>query len=159
MSRLAIPSRLVAELDRHATTTYPEECCGVLIGRRLDEDSEVVWHVTEVLRTDNVHPSRRGTRYSIAHEQLLVAHQGARASRQQVVGYYHSHPDRPARPSAADLEAAAPGVSYLILSVERGRVRERRAWRLPGAGAGFVEEILEPSWSGTACVIDDGRQA
>ncbi len=131
----------------------------MLIGRRLEEDGEVIWRVTEVLRSNNVHPNPRAARYSIALEQLLAAHQRARASRQQVIGYYHSHPDRPARPSAADLEAAVPGASYLIVSVERGRVRERRAWRLPGSGAGFVEEILETSWNGPTHVIDDERQA
>ena len=103
------------------------------------------------LPAENVHPDRR-RRYALAPEALLAAQKAARAEGLDLVGYYHSHPDHPPRPSAADRRDAWPGVSYLIVAVAGGAAGEARSWRL-GAGAGgggdgeggggFVEEIIE----------------
>jgi len=62
-----------------------------------------------------------------------------------VVGFFHSHPDHPASPSAFDLEHAWPYYSYLIVSVGRGRVADARAWRLATDRSRFEPETLEPS--------------
>ena len=59
-----------------------------------------------------------------------------------VVGFYHSHPDHPARPSDYDHRHAWPWYSYLILEVRAGVDGELRAWRLTEDRARFEEEPL-----------------
>jgi proteasome lid subunit RPN8/RPN11 len=124
---------------KHAAASYPDECCGVLIGRSLG-DATVV---ERLLSVDNERNESRHNRYLINPETVLAAHKEARALGLDVVGYYHSHPDHPARPSEFDREHAWPGVSYLIVSVEKGSVADARSWRLADDREKFDEEEIE----------------
>jgi proteasome lid subunit RPN8/RPN11 len=139
MSRLIISARDLRAAGQHAAASYPDECCGVLIGRILD-DSTVV---ERLLSADNERNDSRHNRYLINPETVLAAHKEARALGLDVVGYYHSHPDHPARPSEFDREHAWPGVSYLIVSVDKGNVADSRSWRLADDRGKFDEEKIE----------------
>jgi proteasome lid subunit RPN8/RPN11 len=139
MSRLVISADHLQAAGQHAAATYPDECCGVLIGRIL-EDSTIV---ERLLSADNERNDSRHNRYLINPETVLAAHKEARALGLDVVGYYHSHPDHPARPSEFDREHAWPGVSYLIVSVEKGNVADSRSWRLADDREKFDEEKIE----------------
>ncbi|MEA2560234.1 MAG: hypothetical protein QOH06_1738 [Acidobacteriota bacterium] len=139
MSRLVISTDHLQTAGQHAAASYPDECCGVLIGRILG-DSTVV---ERLLSADNERDDSRHNRYLINPETVLAAHKEARALGLDVVGYYHSHPDHPARPSEFDREHAWPGVSYLIVSVEKGSVADARSWRLADDREKFDEEKIE----------------
>ena len=139
MSRLVISTRHLHTAGKHAAASYPDECCGVLIGRSLG-DSTVV---ERLLSVDNERNESRHNRYLINPETVLAAHKEARALGLDVVGYYHSHPDHPARPSEFDREHAWPGVSYLIVSVEKGSVADARSWRPADDREKFDEEKIE----------------
>jgi len=141
MSRLVISTPHLHAAGQHAAASYPDECCGVLIGR-LRDDSTVV---ERLLSADNERDDSRHNRYLINPETVLAAHKEARALGLDVVGYYHSHPDHPARPSEFDREHAWPGVSYLIVSVEKGNVADARSWRLADDREKFDEEKIEQS--------------
>jgi proteasome lid subunit RPN8/RPN11 len=134
MQGLTIPARLLVELERIARDTYPEECCGALVGRS--------GAVMKLWPTPNVHRGARSDRYMIDPRDLLQAHHLARRMDSEVIGYYHSHPDRPAVPSETDLAAAVPGASYLILAVSDKQVTDRRCWRLRPEMHDFVEEKI-----------------
>lgn len=123
---------------RHARSCYPEECCGVLVGVA----GEAGGRVERVLTAENVHPDRRRRRYRIAPAAVVAAQQEARARGLEVIGYYHSHPDRAPEPSAFDRRWAWPAMSYLIVEVGAGRVGALRSWRLSAGGGRFVEEPL-----------------
>jgi len=154
---LSISVRHLHAVERHAAAAYPEECCGVLVGR-LEEgvqgdqcDGEGPSsggvervRVHRVLPARNDESDRPSSRYTIAPETVLAARREARSLGLDVVGYYHSHPDRPAEPSPTDLESAWTGMSYLIVSVEDGQAVETRSWRLRGEGEPFEEEAVEP---------------
>jgi len=131
----------VAQVSAHAEAAYPEECCGVLVGtpRRGGGPARVV----RVVEAQNVAPGERRRRYSIAPELLFAVHREVRGTEHDVVGYYHSHPGRPAEPSPYDLEHALPGASYLIVGLVAGSVAEIRCFRLGTDGKAFVEE----SWT------------
>jgi proteasome lid subunit RPN8/RPN11 len=139
MNRLVISARHLQTLGRHASVSYPDECCGVLIGRS-SEDSTVV---ERVLSVGNERQDSRHNRFLISPETVLAAHKEARALGLDVVGYYHSHPDHPARPSEFDREHAWPGMSYLIVSVEKRKVVDARSWRLADDREGYDEEIID----------------
>ncbi len=139
---LLLSTRLLSEIGMHAARRYPEECCGILLGKSLPGDGgDVV--VERVLAANNTSAERRGERFLIAPEVVLAAHREARAGTMEIVGYYHSHPDHPAVPSALDREQAWPGMRSVIAAVERGEVTATRSWRLEGAGSAFVEEAIE----------------
>ena len=103
MNRLLITPDHLRAIDRHGEQTYPEECCGFLIGRAGAETT----FVERLLPVDNERQDSRHNRYVINPETVLEAHKEARAAGADVVGYYHSHPDHPSKPS--DSLAAWPG--------------------------------------------------
>lgn len=134
---LRIPEDQLWPIRRHAEAAYPNECCGVLIGVESGSDVRVRRAVPTVNGSSN-----RVDRYEIPPEELLKAIDSARARRESIVGYYHSHPDRPARPSCVDRRDAWPGVSYVIVSVEDGVATQVRSWRLTGNGDFFEESVV-----------------
>jgi proteasome lid subunit RPN8/RPN11 len=147
MTRLFISPRHLQTVGRHASITYPDECCGVLIGRFQAGGATFV---ERVLLVGNERADSRHNRYLITPETVLAAHKEARALGLEIVGYYHSHPDHPARPSEIDREQAWPGVSYLIVSVAKRAVVEARSWRLSDDGESFEEEIIDQAAIGSS---------
>ncbi len=139
--RLAIAAADLELLEREARARYPAECCGILIGEAGGDRQRRV-RIVEVVATPNLE-QRRPDRYTIDPRDLLAAHKRARREGRAVVGYYHSHPERPAVPSEVDRAAAWPDTSYLILEVRRGGGFAARSWRLEPGGRGFVEERVE----------------
>src|SRR6185295_6813179 len=139
MNRLTLSPGDLEAVRRHAETSYPDECCGFLIGT-TDGTSAAV---ERVLAAGNERQESRHNRYLISPETVLAAHREARALGLDVVGYYHSHPDHPARPSEVDREQAWPGVSYLIVSVAQRKVVEARSWRLLDDRESFEEEVID----------------
>jgi len=132
---LALTSAQHAQIAAALERAYPEEGCGVLIGRAVGDAREVV----EVLAFENQRADSRANRYLIAPEQVLAAERRARDLGLDVVAFFHSHPDHPARPSAFDLEHAWPWYDYLIVGVEQGRARQATAWRLREDRSAFDE--------------------
>jgi proteasome lid subunit RPN8/RPN11 len=143
MNRLVILPRHMLTIDRHASMSYPEECCGVLIGRSSGDTT----FVERVLSVGNERQDSRRNRFLISPETVLAAHKEARNLGLDIVGYYHSHPDHPARPSDFDREHAWPGLSYLIVSVQGGKVAEARSWRLADDRDRYEEEVVEQGGS------------
>jgi proteasome lid subunit RPN8/RPN11 len=125
-----------AVIDRHAAETYPHECCGALYGR----DEAVIAEALPLPNTTEEGPRRR---FLIRPSDYRLAEAHARASGQTFVGFYHSHPDHPARPSQHDLDHAWPNMHYLITSVLEGRVDVTRAWRLREDRSQFDELTFE----------------
>jgi proteasome lid subunit RPN8/RPN11 len=136
---LIIPKKILEDIFAHSRETYPEECCGILVGR--DEAGRRA--VTESHRARNVSEGRRHDRYLIDEKKLIEVMKATRGLAVDVVGFYHSHPDYPSRPSGYDTETAAwPGYSYLIASVAKDKVVSFQSWvMLDGANA-FEEEPI-----------------
>ena len=122
---LRLPGLLADEIRRHGEAAYPAECCGALVGRAEGEAKAVVRLAPAVnRRTDDPH------RYLIAPDDLRRLEARVRAEGLEIVGYYHSHPDHPAAPSAFDADHAWPWYSYVIVRVDRGRGADLASWRL-----------------------------
>ena len=119
----------------HGVETYPHECCGALVGR----DGEVTGAVPLANTTDEG-PRRR---FLVRPSDYQQAERAADSAGAELLGFYHSHPDHPAEPSAFDLEHAWPNLSYAIQSVRNGASRELRSWRLRSDRSGYTEELLD----------------
>ena len=139
---LAIDQADLAHIRAHGEAAYPEECCGVLIGREAGANGQAAT-VERVIAADNERVDSRHNRYVISPRSLLQAQRDARASGLDIVGYYHSHPDHPARPSEFDREHAWPGTSYVIVSVAKGKAVDCRSWRLRDDRTAFEEEAID----------------
>ena len=136
---LTLSTKDLAMITRHCEAHYPQEGCGILIGR-VEEERKVV---LDVILTDNAYrEERRHRRYTIPPAQLLQGELQAEKVGLQVIGYFHSHPDHPARPSVHDFELAWPDYSYLILAVQEGVTADRRSWQLEPDRSGFAEESI-----------------
>lgn len=128
-------------IQDHAASTYPDECCGVLLGFAGSEPGIV--EAVPVANVDETNPSRR---YTIEAGTLLAISRSAARRGLDVVGFYHSHPDHPAQPSAADLhEATFPHYVYVIQSVERGTPTDLTAWSLAEDRSRFLRRQLDPT--------------
>lgn len=123
-------------IETFARRGYPDEVCGLLIGRF----DGIVTRVDAVLEAAN-RASISARRYILDPDDFLAAEWRARETGLEVVGVWHSHPDHPPRPSATDLEHAWPGYSYVIVAVTKDGLPEIRSWRLHDDR--FIEERLQ----------------
>src|ERR1700683_4703578 len=133
-----------AALRRHGEETYPQECCGVLLGGANDDGTRVV---TSTARCGNTRTDSPRNRYHIDPRELIRIQREGRERGEDIVGFYHSHPDHPARWSETDLaEAHWIGCSYVITSVQKGKASITNSFALAGSDEAvkqFIDETVE----------------
>ncbi len=125
---------LIEQIRVSAEQCYPNECCGLLLGK----DRSVI----EIRAVENVAEESRRSRYLISPLDLYNADNYVRGIGLEVIGVYHSHPDHPARPSTYDREHAVPHYLYLIVNVTNGRAGDIGGWTLGDWESPFVAEDL-----------------
>lgn len=140
---LVIQAAAGVGIRRHGQEAYPHECCGALIGR-----DHVV---TEALALPNSTDEGPRRRFLVRPVDYLAAERRATALEAELLGFYHSHPDSPARPSRYDLEHAWPTFAYVILAVDRATPGALTSWRLREDRSAFDEEPV--------VVAQDGQDA
>jgi proteasome lid subunit RPN8/RPN11 len=119
---------------------YPNECCGFVLGRLRQDGGR---KAEALIPIDNAREAEEQYhRFNIEPEDFLKAEKEARARDLDIIGFYHSHPDHPARPSDYDREQALPFYSYLIVTVEGGRAGTISCWELAADRAAFTEEEI-----------------
>jgi len=123
-----------ASIRAHGAETYPNECCGALIGR-----DGVVSVVFALPNTTEEGPRRR---FLVRPQDYRSAETHASERGGELLGFYHSHPDHPARPSQYDLDHAWPFFSYVIVSVREGVSGDMTSWRLREDRSNFDQEEL-----------------
>ncbi len=134
--------RLSSELEKNIRTdgeaAYPNECCGVLIG---EVDNEGIKTVKSTLTIDNAREDvEQYHRFLITPEDMMKAEQTARSMKLDVIGFYHSHPDHPSKPSGYDKDHALPFYSYVIVSVDKGKAQILYSWELINDRSDFAQE-------------------
>jgi proteasome lid subunit RPN8/RPN11 len=126
-----LPLRLTPAQDqqirREGAAAYPNECCGIIYGK-LQGGERVVSRLEPV--ANDFDESEQYHRFSISPEQLMVAERVAGERGELVLGFYHSHPDHPARPSEYDRQHAWPFYSYVIVAVAKGQAADMTSWEL-----------------------------
>jgi proteasome lid subunit RPN8/RPN11 len=138
---LVLPAALADEIKDHAERGYPHEVCGLLLGVFDGEDDR---RAVEVYALDNERVDSRENRYAVSGHSMFLAEKHARAMGLDIVGYYHSHPNAPARPSGYDLDHATwPNISYPIVSVADGRAADLRSWVLAEDRSEFGSEPID----------------
>jgi proteasome lid subunit RPN8/RPN11 len=142
---LVISESLFKQLRLHGEQTYPNECCGVLVGEFDEAGNKTVKAVINCgnARTDSPH-----NRYHISPAELVRIQRESRAAGYDIVGFYHSHPDHPAQWSSTDLsEAHWTFCSYVITSVDKGKAVLTNSFLLLGDNESkrFADEAIDLS--------------
>jgi len=135
---LSINKDLAERIRAHGAQTYPHECCGALLGR--DSEPREIVALFPLINRRNDSPRNR---FSVSSQDVVDAEKSARAQGLDVVGWYHSHPDHPARPSQYDRDHAWPWYSYIIVSVAQGQAQEMTSWRLDDNREQFSPEGIQ----------------
>ncbi len=135
MTGLVLPPAVDAAIRAHGRATFPHECCGALLGR-----DGVVHEAHALANTTEEGPRRR---FLVRPDDYRGAEKRARETRLDLLGFYHSHPDHPARPSQYDLDHAWPSFSYVIVSIMAGEDKLLTSWRLTDDRSTFDEELVE----------------
>jgi proteasome lid subunit RPN8/RPN11 len=135
MSDVVLPLILAAGLRRQieseGSAAYPNECCGILVGRDVTENGAKRRIVDRLEPGKNAFEAdEQYHRFSIDPLAQLKAERAAEQEGKVVLGFYHSHPDHPARPSEYDRTHAWPYYSYVIVAIEKGRAADMTSWVL-----------------------------
>jgi proteasome lid subunit RPN8/RPN11 len=140
---LRLSQQVYDAIREHGEHTWPHECCGVLLGRFAEGVNEV----EEAVRAGNTRTDSAHNRYHIAPQELVKIQRLGRQRQLEIVGFYHSHPDHPARWSPTDFaEAHWLGCSYVITAIEKGAARQTNSFLLTGHGEdnkAFQDEPIE----------------
>ena len=119
---------------------YPNECCGLLFGKINSDKSK---EITEILPISNAqNEENRYNRFLITPKDMIKGELYARKHNVDIIGFYHSHPDHPAKPSQFDLDHAWPVYSYIITSVINGKADVMTSWLLSSNRAKFENEEI-----------------
>lgn len=141
---MRIPRPLAERVLAHARSGYPFEACGIFLGRPAGPGPAVVEDVVPVVNRETENPR---VRYQIAPEDHLRIYKEARSRGLDIVGFFHSHPDHPARPSETDRLRAADtlsdGVIHVVVGVEKGVEATPTAWVFRDATQQFEAEAFE----------------
>jgi len=141
---LWINGHLAEKIRAHGAETYPHECCGALLGHDSGTGGEgAAREVLALFPLVNRRDDSPRNRFSVAAQDVMDADKAAQAQGLEVIGWYHSHPDHPARPSQYDRDHAWPWYSYVIVSVQNGASEEMTSWRLDDDREAFSPEGIE----------------
>jgi len=132
--RLTITSEVDSAIRQHGQETYPHECCGALVGR-----DGAVTAVVALPNTTDEGPRRR---FMVRPSDYQLAERRATELGGELLGFYHSHPDHPARPSQYDLDHAWPTFAYIIVAVAEGAAKDMTVWYLQEDRSRFEEGSL-----------------
>jgi proteasome lid subunit RPN8/RPN11 len=138
---LVLPEQLYRRIEEEGVRAFPNECCGVMIGR---DDAASSQRIVERLQplTNSFEKSEQYHRFRLDPLEYIQAEKAAGAQGKLVLGFYHSHPDHPARPSEYDREHAWPFYSYVIVSIMARKPAAMTSWVLDEATEQFrAEEI------------------
>jgi proteasome lid subunit RPN8/RPN11 len=121
---IRIESQPWVAMVAHARETYPNECCGAMLGT-VDDETKTV---REAMPLRNSFEGAQAARYELRPEDLLAADRAARERKMELIGIYHSHPDCDAYFSQTDLKNSCPWYSFVVLSIQQGEFHHANSW-------------------------------
>jgi len=128
-----IQNTAIQEMHASAECHYPDEACGLLLGKLTDKG----WLIDEGREVPNLNTERSADRFILDPEAYRAVDRELRGTGREIIGIYHSHPDCPAKPSPTDLANAWDSFAYIIVSTYKGRAVDTQCWVLNMKGNQF----------------------
>jgi proteasome lid subunit RPN8/RPN11 len=128
-------------MHEHASLTFPEECCGLLLGK-FENDSKVKRVLGSRRMTNVFAKEERYHRYTIDPKEFMEAEVEAESNGMDIVGIYHSHPNAAAKPSQFDMNHAWPSLSYIVIEVRNSKPLNTKSWLLREDRTEFLPEDI-----------------
>jgi proteasome lid subunit RPN8/RPN11 len=143
MNPIELTQAFAKQIDAEGASAYPNECCGIIYGRDVTANG-VTRRVVERLEAvaNEFEAGEQYHRFSITAKTLMAAEKSAGDAGQMVLGFYHSHPDHPARPSEYDREHAWPFYSYIIVSIAKREPVDMTCWVLNEQTEAFEKQEI-----------------
>ena len=144
MNKLVLTASQVSQIEQEGSAAYPNECCGIMIGRDVSDGACTRRIVERLEPMQNVFDrQQQRRRFAVDPLALMKAEKSAADAGQLVLGFYHSHPDHPARPSEFDREHAWPFYSYVIVAIAQGKPVDMTSWVLDDQTQTFSRQDIE----------------
>ena len=138
---LMLAEPLARQIEAEGTAAYPNECCGAMLGQDESTGQRRVQRLEPLI--NSFVPGERFHRFSLDGRDLMRTEKAASAQGMAVLGFYHSHPDHPARPSEYDREHAWPFYSYVIVAITAGEPSDMTSWLLDEETRTFARQDIE----------------
>jgi thiosulfate/3-mercaptopyruvate sulfurtransferase len=130
----------IAQIEAEGIAAYPNECCGAMLGKDSADGTRIVRRLEKL--TNSFARDEQYHRFSLDPRELMQLEKRSAKMELAVVGFYHSHPDHPARPSETDRQNAWPFYSYVIVSIARAKAADMASWRLVESTQQFEPEKI-----------------
>lgn len=134
-----IEPKIFEQLSQDALRTFPDECCGFLLGFETERNR----FIKEIIVVDNAAGENKPRRFEISPTDYLKAERYADEKGLTLLGIYHSHPNHPSIPSEHDRKAAQHFFSYLIISVSEREINGMQSWILNKKNEFEEEELFQ----------------
>jgi proteasome lid subunit RPN8/RPN11 len=141
---LVLTDEIFRQIEREGAASYPHECCGAMLGKDVGSGASARRIVSRLEPMRNSYAAdEQYHRFSLDPRELMEIEKKIEGSGLAVLGFYHSHPDHPARPSETDRKNAWPYYSYAIVSIAKGQPADLTSWQLDEATEQFrPEEVV-----------------
>ena len=137
---IELTDQVATAIREQGEHTFPYECCGFMLGKE-DENGR---RFTELISAENTRAENKERRFEITPKAFMDAERYAEKNGLELLGFYHSHPNHPAKPSDYDLAHAWPRYSYVIVSVMEGKSADMTSWILKEDRSAFDEQNIMP---------------
>jgi proteasome lid subunit RPN8/RPN11 len=143
-TRLILTREQIAQIEREGCAAYPNECCGAIIGHDVTDTNDVTRRIVDRLSplANSFESDEQYHRFRLNPLDLVKVERDAGADGKLVLGFYHSHPDHPARPSEYDRQHAWPFYSYVIVAIEKRKPVDLTSWQLDEVTEQFRAEAI-----------------
>ncbi|MBF0337052.1 MAG: M67 family metallopeptidase [Nitrospirae bacterium] len=135
----------------HAIEAYPDECCGIITGNSDQQTAHACQNIQDTLHQQDPirYPRTARIAYTIDPKEADRVISQALQDGQDVLAFYHSHPDHDAYFSEEDVEAQTvfgepqwPQALQLVISVRLGLVSALKSYRWDGVAQDFKETAV-----------------
>jgi proteasome lid subunit RPN8/RPN11 len=139
---IILSAAIASQIESEGVAAYPNECCGILIGTDRPKTGRVIERIIPMKNTFD--PVEQYHRFTIDPLALARADEDAAREGKAVVGFYHSHPDHPARPSEYDRTHVPPWsfYSHIIVAIEKAKPAAMTCWVMNEATEQFDEQQI-----------------
>jgi proteasome lid subunit RPN8/RPN11 len=139
---------IIEEICQHAIQEYPFECCGIITGDKNKQTVHLCENIQNRMHAEDParYPGDARIAYTMDRRTFDSVIGEAREKGEEIIAFYHSHPEHEAYFSEEDLAAQTvfgepefPGALQIVMSVMAGKITDIKCY----------------IWDGQVCMFRD----